>query len=61
MRCMVCGEEMCLVQAVPDGYHELGRVKRAIQGSRCWNVPALANGRILIRNEMEMACFNLRE
>jgi hypothetical protein len=52
--------DLVLVAADPNEHKELGRVK-AITSDRCWNVPAVANGRILVRNEREMACFDLRE
>ena len=32
-----------------------------IEAPRTWNGPALANGRIYVRNDQEMACFDLRE
>jgi outer membrane protein assembly factor BamB len=50
--------DLALVDAKPEAFRELGRI-RAIQGSRCWNVPAFSNGKILVRNEIEMACFEL--
>lgn len=51
--------DLVLVAADPKEHRELGRIK-AITGQRCWNVPAVANGRILVRNSREMACFDLR-
>ena len=32
---------------------------QAIEGDT-WNVPAIADGRLLVRNAAEMACFDLR-
>jgi outer membrane protein assembly factor BamB len=52
--------DLVLVEATPKAFHELGRVK-AIEAERTWNVPAMANGRIYVRNDREMACFDLRE
>lgn len=50
--------ELALVEAVPDKYHELARMQ-AIEG-KTWNCPTLVNGRIYIRNHLEMACYDLR-
>ena len=50
---------LVLAEATPDHHRELGRIK-AIEAERTWNVPALANGRIFVRNDREMACFDLR-
>ncbi len=50
--------ELVLVYANPDGHDEVARTT-AIDG-KTWNVPALADGRLLVRNAREMAAFDLR-
>jgi outer membrane protein assembly factor BamB len=49
--------ELALVKATPEGYQELARFQ-AIEG-KTWNHPALAGGRLLVRNANQMACFDL--
>jgi len=49
--------DVVLVRAAPGGHHELARFP-AIQG-RTWNIPAIDNGLLLVRNSAEMACFRL--
>jgi outer membrane protein assembly factor BamB len=49
--------ELALVKATPEGHHELARFP-AIQG-KTWNHPAIADGKILVRNLAEMACFEI--
>jgi outer membrane protein assembly factor BamB len=49
--------EVALVKASPDKYEELARFQ-AIEG-KTWNVPAIADGRLIIRNATEMACFRI--
>jgi outer membrane protein assembly factor BamB len=51
--------EVALVKADPAQYTEVARIQ-AVSG-KTWNVPALANGRLLIRNGTEMTCYNLAE
>ena len=50
--------ELALVHATPAGFEELARVP-GIDG-RTWNVPALENGILLVRNASEMAAFDVR-
>jgi len=49
--------EVVLVKATPESHMELSRFS-AIEG-RTWNHPALASGRLLVRNTTEMACFRI--
>ena len=51
------GGDLVLVQATPDGHREKARFP-AVEG-KTWNVPALAGGRILVRNTRQMAAFDL--
>jgi outer membrane protein assembly factor BamB len=50
--------EVALVEATPTAFTELARFQ-AIKG-KTWNVPAISDGLLLVRNESEMACFRLR-
>ena len=47
------------VAADPQAYRELGRMQ-VFQGKRTWNTPALAGGRLYLRNHEEMVCIELR-
>jgi outer membrane protein assembly factor BamB len=49
--------DVVLVRATPEGHQELARFS-AVQG-RTWNIPAIDNGLLLVRNTSEMACFRL--
>ncbi len=49
--------DLVLVYANPHGHDEVARTT-AIDG-KTWNVPALENGQLLVRNAREMAAFNL--
>jgi outer membrane protein assembly factor BamB len=52
--------DLVLLEATPAEQRILGRVP-AIKAQRTWNTPAMANGRIYVRNDREMACFDLRD
>lgn len=49
--------ELILVKATPQQHTELARFQ-AIQG-KSWNVPAIAGGKLLVRNATEMAAYNI--
>jgi outer membrane protein assembly factor BamB len=51
---------LALVEATPEGHREIGAIP-ALRGAKTWNPPALANGRLYIRNAEEMACYELAE
>ena len=50
--------ELALVHATPARFEELARVA-GIEG-RTWNVPAIEDGILLVRNASEMAAFDVR-
>ena len=49
--------EIALVKASPDKYTEVARFS-ALQG-QTWNYPAIADGRLLVRNSNEMAAYDI--
>jgi outer membrane protein assembly factor BamB len=49
--------ELVLVKATPDEHEELARFS-AVTG-KTWNNPAIAGGRLLVRNSREMVCFRI--
>jgi outer membrane protein assembly factor BamB len=51
------GGDAVLVKADPDKHQELGRFE-AVRG-KTWNHPAVAGGRLYVRNAEEMACYEL--
>ena len=50
--------QLALVKASPGRYEELSHFQ-AIEG-KTWNHPAMYGGKILIRNAVQMACYDLR-
>ena len=56
---VVVGEkgELALVAARPDKFEELARIQ-AVEG-KTWNHPVVAHGRLYVRNDQEMVCYEL--
>ena len=50
--------ELALVKASPSAFKEIARIP-ALPG-KTWNHPALAEGRLYIRNGTQMACYDIR-
>jgi outer membrane protein assembly factor BamB len=49
--------DVALVKASPDKYTEVARFK-GVEG-QTWNYPAIAGGKLLVRNSTEMAAFDI--
>ena len=49
--------DVVLVRATPEAHQELTRFQ-ALDG-KTWNNPAIANGKLLVRNQTEMVCYDL--
>ena len=56
---VITGEEgdVVLVKASPERHQQVARFA-ALDG-KTWNVPAIAEGRLIVRNATEMACFRI--
>jgi outer membrane protein assembly factor BamB len=50
---------LALVAATPEKFTELGKIQ-ALQKAKTWNLPAIADGKVYLRNHQEMACYDLR-
>ncbi len=51
--------EVALVRAVPEKHEEIYRFP-ALEG-KTWNVPAISDGYLIVRNAAEMACFRIAQ
>ena len=48
-----------LIKPSPDGYKELAKAK-LFSGSKMWAPMALSQGKLLVRNQRELKCVDLR-
>ena len=60
-RLIILGErgELALAEAAPDKYREISKFQ--LFDTLTWIVPALADGRLYVRNDKELVCLDLRE
>jgi outer membrane protein assembly factor BamB len=59
---LVLGEEgqLLLLDAVPEERAPKAQY-RPFQGGRCWTMPVVAEGKLFLRNEQQMKCYDLRK
>jgi outer membrane protein assembly factor BamB len=50
--------KLLLAEATPDAWRERGAVQAL--DDKCWTPPALAGGRLYLRNHTEMVCYDLK-
>ena len=50
---------LALVEATPEEYREKSTLQ-VLQG-KCWTMPALAGGKLYLRNQKEMVCLDIAE
>ncbi len=57
---IILGEygKLALAQASPQGYRETASFQ--VSQDKCWTVPTLANGRLYVRDENAVMCFDLK-
>lgn len=57
---IVLGERatLALVKPSPDKYEEISKAQ--VLGDKTWTVPTVAGGRLFIRDEKELVCFDLK-
>jgi hypothetical protein len=59
---LVLGEDgrLFLLEASPEK-HSPKAEARPFRGGRCWTMPVLAGGRLFLRDEQQMKCFDLKK
>ena len=56
---IILGEHgrLAVAEATPDEYREIASFQ--FSESKCWSVPVVANGRLFLRDESRLACYEL--
>ena len=52
--------DLRFIQMTPDGYHALGEITGLLT-YKSWAAPALAGGRLYLRDEHDVLCLELRD
>jgi hypothetical protein len=54
------GHQAGLAEATPDGYREKGRFDIQDHGRPSWAHPVVCGGRLYIRNQSSLSCYDIR-
>jgi outer membrane protein assembly factor BamB len=52
---------LALVEATPDAFRLKGTIQGVLTGSDCWALPALADGRLYVRDHAKVVCLQVRQ
>ena len=52
---------MALIEATPEGYHLKGTFKIATRNGESWPHPVVADGKLYLRDQDELSCYDLRK
>jgi len=50
-----------LIEATPAGYHEISRFEISKGGYPLWSQPVIANGRLYLRDQDNLFCYNIKK
>lgn len=52
--------ELCLVEATPDEFRLVAKVPTVLTKNNTWATPTLVDGRLFLRDEEKVACYDVR-
>lgn len=52
--------ELCLVEATPEEFRLIARIPKVLSGKNNWATPALVDGRLYLRDEEKVVCYDVR-
>jgi outer membrane protein assembly factor BamB len=52
---------MALIEATPQAYRLKGQFRIAIQHGKSWSHPVIAGGRLYLRDQSELVCYDVRK
>jgi hypothetical protein len=52
---------MALIEASPRGYQLKGQFKIAIDNGKSWPHPVIAGGKLYLRDQDELICYNVKK
>jgi outer membrane protein assembly factor BamB len=53
--------ELCLVEATPVEFRLLAKVPKVLNGNNNWSTPALVDGKLYLRDDEKIVCYEVRQ
>ncbi|MBA4186585.1 MAG: hypothetical protein C0467_01065 [Planctomycetaceae bacterium] len=54
------GGDMCLVEATPEEFRLVAKIPKVLSGKSNWATPTLVDGRLYLRDETQIVCYDVR-
>jgi len=54
------GGDLCLVEATPEEFRLVAKVPKVLSGKNNWATPTLVDGRLYLRDEAQVVCYDVR-
>jgi outer membrane protein assembly factor BamB len=52
--------DLCLIEATPVEFRLIARIPRVLNGNHNWSTPALVDGRLYLRDEEKIVCYDVK-
>jgi outer membrane protein assembly factor BamB len=52
--------DLCLVEATPEEFRLVAKVPKVLSGNNNWATPTLVEGRLYLRDEEKIVCYDVR-
>jgi outer membrane protein assembly factor BamB len=52
--------DLALVEATPDEFRPVAKIPKVLSGRKNWSTPALVDGRLYLRDEEKVVCYDVR-
>ena len=52
--------DLALVEATPDEFRPVAKIPKVLSGRNNWSTPTLVDGRLYLRDEEKVVCYDVR-
>ena len=52
--------DLCLIEATPEEFRLVAKVRKVLNGKNNWVTPALVDGRLYLRDDEKVVCYDVK-